>query len=103
MNMFKLIMKKVVVISAMVITLFACGGEDKESAKQLEALADRVEAIEMKILELEKVKEEVVSSGEMSKNLFYCKGNGQPIRLDQVQNGTCDCPDGSDERPGTCK
>ena len=36
-------------------------------------------------------------------DLFYCKGDGQPIRLDKYQNGTCDCPDGSDELPGTCK
>lgn len=36
-------------------------------------------------------------------DLFYCKGDGQPIKLDKYQNGTCDCPDGSDELPGTCK
>ncbi len=96
-------MKKVVLISSIVIFLIACGGEDKESAKQLEALADRVETIEKKMLELEKAKGEIIPSGEMGKNLFYCKGSGQPIRLDQVQNGTCDCPDGSDELPGTCK
>jgi len=36
-------------------------------------------------------------------DLFYCKGNGQPIRLDKYQNGVCDCPDKSDELPGTCK
>ena len=96
-------MKKVVVISAMFTTLIACGGEDKESAKQIEALADRIEAIEMKILELEKAKEEVVSSGEMGKNLFLCKGNFQRISIDKYQNGVCDCPDGSDELPGTCK
>jgi uncharacterized membrane protein YhaH (DUF805 family) len=36
-------------------------------------------------------------------DLFFCKGNGQPIRLDKYQNGVCDCPDGSDELPGTCK
>lgn len=36
-------------------------------------------------------------------DLFYCKGDEQPIRLDKYQNGTCDCPDGSDELPGTCK
>jgi hypothetical protein len=36
-------------------------------------------------------------------SLFYCKGDGQPIRLDKYQNGVCDCPDGSDELPGTCK
>lgn len=101
--MFNLIMKKVVLISSIVIFLIACGGEDKESAKQLEALADRVETIEKKMLELEKAKGEIIPSGEMGKNLFYCKGSGQPIRLDQVQNGTCDCPDGSDELPGTCK
>ena len=101
--MFKLIMKKVVLISAIITFLIACGGEDKESLKQLETLADRVETIEKKILELEKAKGGIVSSGEMGKNLFYCKDSGQPIRLDQVQNGTCDCPDGSDELPGTCK
>ena len=102
-KMFVVIMKKVLLISAMITFLVACGGEDKESVKQLEALADRVETVEKKILELEKAKGEIVSSGEMGKNLFYCKGSGQPIRLVQVQNGTCDCPDGSDELPGTCK
>ncbi len=35
--------------------------------------------------------------------IYYCIGKGEPIRLDQVGNGVCDCPDGSDERPGTCK
>lgn len=55
------------------------------------------------MLELEKANGEIIPSGEMGKNLFYCKGSGQPIRLDQVQNGTCDCPDGSDELLGTCK
>jgi uncharacterized membrane protein YhaH (DUF805 family) len=35
--------------------------------------------------------------------IFYCIGKGEPIRMDQVGNGVCDCPDGSDERPGTCK
>ncbi len=100
--MFKLIMKKAVLIFSMITFLIACVGEDKESVKQLEALADRVETIEKKILELEKAKGGIVSSGEMGKNLFYCKGSGQPIKLEQYQNGACDCPDGSDELPGTC-
>lgn len=38
-----------------------------------------------------------------NKNIFYCKSNSQPIKLDQYQNGVCDCPDKSDELPGTCK
>jgi uncharacterized membrane protein YhaH (DUF805 family) len=41
--------------------------------------------------------------GDDDPDLFYCKGNGQPIRLDKYQNGVCDCPDKSDELPGTCK
>ena len=35
--------------------------------------------------------------------IWYCIGKGEPIKLSQVGNGVCDCPDGSDERPGLCK
>lgn len=35
--------------------------------------------------------------------IWYCIGKGEPIKLGQVGNGVCDCPDGSDELPGTCK
>ena len=37
------------------------------------------------------------------KSYFQCKENFQKIRIGKYQDGKCDCPDGSDERPGTCK
>jgi len=43
------------------------------------------------------------SRSKKDPDLFFCIGNGQPIKLDKYQNGVCDCPDGSDELPGTCK
>jgi uncharacterized membrane protein YhaH (DUF805 family) len=43
------------------------------------------------------------SRSKKDPDLFFCKGNGQPIKLDKYQNRICDCPDGSDELPGTCK
>ena len=33
---------------------------------------------------------------------FTCKGNLQEIKIEKYNNGKCDCPDGSDEPPGTC-
>ena len=46
---------------------------------------------------------EVVSSVELGENPFCCKGNAQAISRDKYQDGVCDCSDGSDEVPGTCK
>jgi hypothetical protein len=94
---------KVIVIFTIFFTLIACGGEDKETAKEVEELAERLQEMEEKILKLEKAEEADSTSVTNGTNLFLCKENGQPIRVDKYQNGICDCPDGSDELPGTCK
>ena len=84
-------MKKVILIFTVASLFVACGNkEDKAQADEL-----IVDSIPVGI--------EDSSSIDNRLNVFYCKENGQPIRVDKYQNGICDCPDGSDEVPGTCE
>jgi len=84
-------MKKGLVIFIVALLMVACGNkEDKTQADEV-----IVDAIPVGI--------EDSSSLDKRQDVFYCKGNGQPIRVDKYQNGVCDCPDGSDEVPGTCE
>ena len=84
-------MKKTVVIFTIASILVACGCKDVKVKTDVVIEDSITSGIEDS------------SSVGNRRNLFYCIGNGQPIKSDKYQNGTCDCPDGSDELPGTCK
>lgn len=45
----------------------------------------------------------VVTPNKTKELTFTCIGNLQEIKIAKFRNGKCDCPDGSDEPPGTCK
>lgn len=45
----------------------------------------------------------VVTPNEPKVLTFTCIGNLQEIKIAKFRDGKCDCPDGSDELPGTCK
>lgn len=79
---------------------------DKSGATYVSSLTIQIRDDVSDNPKLEKPKPKGVDPTPPSKKtekLFYCKGDGKPIKLDQVQNGFCDCPDKSDELPGTCK
>ena len=45
----------------------------------------------------------VLPTNKTKEFTFTCEGNLQEIKIEKYNNGKCDCPDGSDEPPGTCK
>jgi serine/threonine protein kinase len=104
----KLLLGLLIGVSVFLITFF---GVELCQQKRVDPIKTTLEPAEEQIQkskpEEKKSEEKKVEYLEKEKKnepkVFYCIGNGQPIKSDKYQNGTCDCPDGSDELPGTCK
>ena len=94
----KLLFGLLIGVSVFLITIF---GVELCQQKRVDPTKTTLKPAEGKI---QKPKPEEKKSEEKNEpKLFYCIGNGQPIKFGKKNNGFCDCPDGSDELPGTCK